>query len=441
MRPAITLQDRTRPGALLAAVPFILFVLVTSFLPDTYEPKPVIFDVPVRGVDLLILCAALVSFLGWLCAGEVPAAGQRWHVNLPMWFLAILLYAAASILWAQMDLYNSRAMLYSLCFSAAAFVLPFSALASLTPSQVRSLTRMVALGLAFVSAVYCAVTFLGLSVRSDLGHSYTYGFGIERLKGPLFESSTGHMILLPAAAVLVQDWLDEVPGHGFANVAGLAALSLSIVGLGSRFAVIVTGVFILAIAATARGVRGFRIAAVTVLGVALTAGAVFQYASTERLQSFEDTQRSATYTTSLNIVETREPVASLRGSGYGSVWPWYMLDWDWAERIARGRMMVSTDYGATLFQPHSVFLLLVVELGAAGLLFFSKLWLVLGRLVWSAVSRQQNSLAALGVASAALGMFADTILFKNAKISAVWWFFLLAALAVCREEPLRDRLS
>jgi hypothetical protein len=439
MSPAITFQDRARPGAPLAAVPFILFFVVTSFLPDTYEPKPVIFDIPVRAVDLLIVCTALLSFAGWLCAGELPAAGSRWHMNLPMWFSFVLSYAAISTIWAQIDLYDTRGMFYNLCFSGAAFVLPFSVIASLTPGQVRALSRMVALGLAFVSAVYCAVTFLGLSGRSEVGHSITSGFGIERLKGPLFEASTGHMILLPAAAVLLQDWLDEAPGHGFANAMGLASLTISVIGLGSRFALIVTAVFILAIALTSKGARSFRITAAAVLGVGLSAGIVFQYATTERLHSL-DSGRTATYATALNIVETREPWVSLRGSGYGSVWP-YMRDWELGDRVIHGHEMVPTDYGIMLFQPHSVLLLLAIELGAVGFLFFAKLWMVLWRLVSQAVSRQENTLAAVGVASATLGIFADTILFKNAKLSAVWWFFLLAALAVRREEPLQDRLS
>jgi hypothetical protein len=249
------------------------------------------------------------------------------------------------------------------------------------------------------------------------------------------------MILIPAAAVLLQDWLDDVPGHGLTNAAGLACLAISIIGLGSRFALVVTVVFIVAIGLTARGARSFRIVAVAVLGVALSAGAVFQYASTERLQSFEDKAREGSYTKSLQIVENREPAVSLRGSGYGSIWPWYMADWNLAERIARGHMTVSTEYGDMLFQPHSVFLLLAVELGAAGLLFFAKLWFVLGRLVARAASRQENAILAIGVASAALGMFADTILFKNPKLSAVWWFFLLSALALRRDEQHRTHLQ
>jgi len=100
------------------------------------------------------------------------------------------------------------------------------------------------------------------------------------------------------------------------------------------------------------------------------------------------------------------------------------------DRIARGHMMVSTDYGAMLFQPHSVFLLLGVEFGAVGLVFFGMLWTILGRLVVRALARQENAFAALGVACAALGMFADLIVFKGPKISAFWWFFLLSALAL-----------
>jgi hypothetical protein len=102
-------------------------------------------------------------------------------------------------------------------------------------------------------------------------------------------------------------------------------------------------------------------------------------------------------------------------------------------------MMQSTDYGVMLYQPHSVLLLLGVELGAVGLSFFAKLWGVLGRLVLRAVSRQKNSFAVMGVACAALGMFADTILFKDGKTSAFWWFFLLAALALRETDSGSER--
>jgi len=430
MSPALVFAERSRPQAFLCVAPFALWFLVTSFLPDTLTPKPVIFDIPVRGTDLGLLCAALMSFGGWFFAGRLAVTQKPWHRNIPLWFALILGYAAISILWSGMDVYNSRAMSYSLAFAAGAFLLPFSVIASLTPGQVRRFARWLALGLAAIGLVYCAISFFGLSVRTELGHFYDFGFGIERVKGPLFEASTGHMILLPAAGVLLQDWFDGTPDHSAANAAGLAALSITILGLGSRFALIVTGLFVLAIIVAGRGARSRKLSVAVLAGLALSAAVLFQYASGERLRSFQDPQRASTYTTSLNIVEDRQPALNLAGSGYGSIWPWYMTDWTQQERIARGYMMTSTDYGTMLFQPHSVFLLLTVELGAAGLLFFVFLWKNLVSLVSRAAGRQQNVFAALGIACASLGMLADTILFKNPKVSSVWWFFLLAALAL-----------
>lgn len=435
MTPAVTLDYRTRPVS-LAVLPFVLCLLVISFLPDTLTPKPVIFDIPVRGGELLVLTAALASFAGWLFTSELSTRERGWHRGLPWWFALTLAYAAVSILWTQMDSYNSRAMLYSICLAAGAFLLPFSVISSLDTQQLRSLTRMVALGLAFISAVYFAVSFFGLSLRTELGHFYTSGFGIERLKGPLFEPSTGHMILLPAAAVLLQDWLDETPGHGLANALGLASLAVSIIALGSRFALIVTVLFIVVIALTAKGGRSRWVALMAIVGVMLAAVAVFQYASTERLQSL-DSERAETYDVSLNIIEQRDPVVSLHGSGYGSIWPWYMLDWELGDRIVRGATTVQSDYGTMLFQPHSVFLMLVVELGAIGLLFFAKLWMVLWRLARGAISQQTNPIAAIGVFCATLGFFGDLVIFKGPKVSTLWWFFLLASLAMVNTRPQR----
>lgn len=429
MTPAFAVVERQRPEALLTVVPFLLWFLLASFLPDTMTPKPLVFDIPVRGADLILLFAALISFAGWFCTGSASSGADSWHRNLPLWFSFILGYAAVSTLWAQMDWINMRGMLFSLVFAAAAFVLPYSVISSLTRDEVRSLARLMALGIAVAGALYSAESFFGLGLRSELGKFYTYGFGMERVKGPLFEASTGYMILLPAAGVLLQDWFDT-PDHALLDAGGLAALSIALIGLGSRFALIVVGLYLVAIMLTGRGARAFQMTAVTLVALVMASLVVSQYASAERLEQFQDKQRSSTYATSLRIVEERDAAISVAGSGYGSIWPWYMADWDLAERIARGYMMQSTDYGVMLFQPHSVLLLLGVELGAAGLIFFAKLWGILGRLVSSAVSRQENSFAAISVACAGLGMLADTLLFKGPKISAFWWFFLLTALAL-----------
>ncbi len=438
MTASMAIDSRVRSQTLLSAAPFLLWFVVSAFLPDTLVPKPVFFGVPMRASDLMVPFAGLVSFAGWFLAGQVSPRRSHWHRGLPLWFTLIVGYAAISTAWAGLDQYNSRAMLYSLLLAATAFLLPFSVIASLSPELVRSVTRWVALGLAVVGLVYCAVSFFGLSVRSELGHFYTGGFGLERVKGPMFESSTGHIILLPAAAFLLQDWFDR-PRHALTNAIGLVALSITLIGLGSRFALIVVGLFLVLITVTSRGARSFLLTGVALAGLAVSAGVVFHYATGERLQSFSDPQRSETYETSLRAVQEREVALNISGSGYGSVWPWYMREWEMGERISRGDMLVATDYGRMLYQPHSVLLLLGVELGMVGLLFFLMLWVTLGRMVLRAVIGRQNAFAAIGVACAALGMFADLILFKGPRVSALWWFFFLSALAMAATEPTEAR--
>lgn len=428
MTPAAARTGKGELGATLCRALFVVWFLLTSFSPDRLTPKPTIFDIPVQGPDLTLTFAALLAFAIWMFTGDLSLIRGGWHRNLPWWFSIVLIYAAVSTLWAGMDRYNSRAMLYSLCFGAAGFILPFFVVASFSPERICGLARFVALGLAFVAAVYCAISFFSLGVRSELGHFYSSGFGLERVKGPLFESSTGHMILLPAAAFLLQDWFDR-PRHALVNAIGLVALFIALIGLGSRFALIVVALFLVLAAVTSRGARSFLVTAVAVLAITISVAVVFQYATGERLRSFTDSQRSDTYEASLRVVEDRNLAVNLSGSGYGSIWPWYLRDWDMRDLIATGHMMVATDYGAMLFHPHSVFLLLSVELGAVGLLFFVKLWSALVNVVWQAVVRKRNAFAAIGIACATLGMLADTILFKNAKLSAVWWFFLFATLA------------
>ena len=413
----------------MAKATLALWFLTAAFLPATLTPLLALFDLPVSASDLVLFAAALVCCVAFLCTSGVLRA-PGWHRNLGWCFAALLVYAAVSTLWSGLDQSNRHAMLYTLAAAAAAFALPFSAVAALPPEGVRSLVRAAAFAVAAAGAVYSLESFFSLGLRSELGQFYSVGFGIERVKGPLFQSSTGHVILLPAAAFLAQDLLAHRSGRFFKLLATVV-LAISILGLGSRAAAALLGLLVIVVVLAARGIAYKpALAAGLVGGTALAATVVFAYAGTERLQSFQDPRRMATHDTALRAITQRDLDVNLRGAGYGAFWPWYLPDVELADLIVRGGDMRTSDYGEMLYQPHSVLLVLAVELGLGGMIFFCKLWATLAGVLWTAWKQSRDFLFAAAVAVTSLSMFGDLIIFKNPKVSAFWWFYVLAALAM-----------
>jgi hypothetical protein len=278
--------------------------------------------------------------------------------------------------------------------------------------------------------LYSAETFLSLGLRSELGQFYnTFGFGIDRVHGPLFASSRGQIILLPALAFAFQEFLAGRRRRWM--LLQILALTVTLLGLGSRAAILLLAAFITAVAILARRrmVSVLALLTISVIGGTL----VFYKASADRLQSFQDSRRLQTHLTSWDIVRTRDWSANLAGSGYGSIWPWYMEDALLGDLIARGHDLRQLDYGTVLFEPHSLPLILVVELGAFGTLFLLKFGRDILALVIDGVHNSSEAVLAAGVAISSASCLGETLIFKDAKVSAIWLIFLFAAMRLtCR---------
>jgi len=411
-------------------IPLVLWFLLSSFLPATQTPLYTIWEIPVSAYNLWLLGAAVICSGTFFLSDHHETRAANWHRNLHWWLLGLLAYAGLSVRWSGMDTSNERAMLFTLVMAGAAFLMPFTVTASLSREQIRSMLRLTAFGLAAVAAVYSLESFFSLGLRSELGRFYSVGFGIERVKGPLFESSVGHIILLPAAAFLLEDLLTTCTGRLYKSLAAIL-ISISILGLGSRAAMLVVALFVATVLFVLRGVR-YRLLIVGLLaaGLAVAGAVVFSSASTGRLYSFADPRRLSTHTTALSAVSNRDSSINVLGSGYGSFWAWYLPDVEQGDLIARGGDMRRSEFGETLYQPHSVLLVLAVELGLIGLLFFVKIWSVLAGLIASAWNGGRDAIFSVSVAVTSVAMFGDLIIFKNPKVSAIWWFYILAAVAL-----------
>lgn len=411
-------------------LPFWLGLLFWSLLPGTQIIWFDIESVPINIQDLVIIPVAFVYWL--LPAGDRQPISLRksWHYHLPILTFSLLLYAAISTTWSDMNApRDTKAMLYTLILAVSGFSLGYHLIAKRSFESVRPFLWRVTVYLAAICLLYSAASFLSLGVgdvRSDFNQRPSE-FGIPRVAGPLFASSTGYFILVPALAFAIQQFIQSSTKRLF-KLAVIFSLVLTNIGLGSRGGFVIAGTFLLLLVFFIKSKKQAIVAVILmILATTAAAGLFFSKANTDRFQSLEDAGRSATYLTSFKIISNRSFEYNIPGSGYGSYWPWYITDVEEVGAFNIGSSSITTKYGTILYQPHSTFLLLIVELGTVGLLFFLFLWNVLIRLLFKSSS---SPIFACGVFASGLSIFFDCFLFKNAQVNIIWWIFLFGALAL-----------
>lgn len=420
----------------LLELPFWLSLSYWSLLPDTITPEFDFLFIPINAKDLVLIAVAcfyllLVTITNF--GGTTNDRPWNWHYHLPILTVILLFYAAVSIQESGMDASNTRAMIYTLVLTASAFLLGYTLLAKRSATSVRSFLWRLTVYLAALGLLYSAASFFSLGmgdVRADLNAGAS-DFGIVRVRGPLFGASTGHFILVPALAFAIQELIQNRNQRLF-KLAVIMALTLTIVGLGSRAALLIVGIFFLCLTLFMKNKRQALTAAIIiVILISTTTAIVYSKASTDRLYSLEDSSRSETYLTSFQIISHRTAELNITGSGYGSYWPWYLTDMD----DAKVSFMDSTPtflvhpFGYLLYHPHSTFLLCVVELGVLGLTFFAALWIALVKLLLHNHQRIESSIFNCGIFASGFSMFFDFFIFKGGQINMIWWAYLFGALA------------
>jgi hypothetical protein len=398
-------------------------------------------DVVAFGLTIFYTFHALASAAVRRRAALVPVAwGTRHALGAPhllMFTVGIAAYAAVSTLWSGTEARDRTAMLYTLLATANSAALGYLLIAHRSAASTQAFLWRLTLFLAGLGLIYSAESAFSLGLRSEMGHQQDYGdFGIQRVRGPLFAASTGYLVLLPAIAFAVQR-LSWRRGRRALVAVVLVALLLAMAGLGSRAGFLLLGLYVLLLMCASgrhqRGVVGL-VALATLLAMTL----VFSAADPTRLQftakDLGEEGRVANHITSWYIAANRSLAANFLGSGYGSQWPWYLPD------VELGSMelydlglytdWVPNAFGPLLYHPHSVFLLLAVELGAFGVLYFTVLLMVPLQLLADSVGGGRSALFCIGVAVSGLSLFGDLFLFRSFQLSAVWWMFVFGAMAL-----------
>jgi O-antigen ligase len=409
----------------LQEAPLWVALGVWSFLPSRMTAMWQVFGVPVRNTDLLVILLACLYGMDFVTRPKTRTANAGWHGGLPAALGLTLLYALFSLAWSNLKGEDAAMMVYPLVSTAASAYLGYMLTAKKSGAGLREFLWRLTIFMAVVGAVYSAESLFSLGFRS-LVDIPSQGFGIDRVRGPLFESSTGFFILLPALSLALQELADgRVPR--LLGGAVTFTLLVAILGLGSRAGVLLLLLF-LVIFAFVHGKRPGKTLLVAALAACLVGAwlVVFSRATPTRLANMAEEGRLLSHTTSWNIIAGRSLVTNLAGSGYGSWWPWYATETRFEEGDHLAWMVRRvTPYGILLYHAHSTPLALVVELGVVGFLFAVKLF---GTLFRTALRSSHNSYFAWGVAVSSISLLFDLFLFRRPTRDLVWWVYVFGLL-------------
>jgi O-antigen ligase len=292
------------------------------------------------------------------------------------------------------------------------------------------------IALTLICGIYAAESFYSLGLRTPSGNDSSE-FGISRVNGPLFAASTGYWIVFPALSYAVQQWILS-PTHRVYTLTSTVVLFVTLFALGSRGALVALLLFFILCLVVSKRWQRWRLGAFLVSMASLGAVLTFTVADSRRLEDMTDLERGVNHQTCLKLVLNRNAGENIFGSGYASYWPWYLVEAESREAPA-GRLLglSPTSYGYILFlHPHSVFLLLTVELGLIGFSYFLAFVWILVREFLHSIRQARLPIFACGIVSSCVALFVELVIFRNSRVSTLWWVYFFGWLALNRTSAL-----
>lgn len=429
--PALNRLRVPSPLTFLWEFPFWASLLYGSIIPATKMLKGDLLGVLLRYADLFMLLSAIF----YAAVATVRLFGAKRSVFPRLLLISIFLlfgYGLLTLYTGSLGEEDRSAMTFALMLSVGAPLQAVGLFSRYDASQTRSFLNRLTFFLALLSLLYTCESFFNLGLRSEEGSSIGESFGIQRVRGPLYGSSTGYFLLLPAFGWALYSFF-SLRGKQFLAAFAAICLMTALLGLGSRAALILIAVYAVLLALLMKSLKN---KVLTLFALALlcgTAGAfIYGRADTQRLQSMEDTLRSRTHETAFRILESEGLGGLILGQGYGEVWNWYRRDFLHTASIAQGNDLIQTPFGLSLYHCHSTFLESVVEFGLVGICWLFALF----RCIWGLASAPVTESAwrfftcALAVSLISLGF--DLFFFKEARVSAIWWLYSMGAIVIWR---------
>ena len=182
---------------------FWLIFASWTILPSTSTPWWEIAGIEIKSVDALTIVFCLLYAVPRI-ASPSNRLPRGWHLWLPFSLIALAAWGMVSTSWSGAGARDNLAMGYCMALTAASGILAYLVISSV--SDVRGFLWRLVVALSCVCGLYTAQSVLGLGLR-DAAAVTLNDFGMERVRGPLFEASTGYFLLIPAMAFALQETL------------------------------------------------------------------------------------------------------------------------------------------------------------------------------------------------------------------------------------------
>lgn len=239
-----------------------------------------------------------------------------------------------------------------------------------------------------------------------------------RVRGPLANSATIYVALLPTAAFWASQVRQKAKHAVPKMLANMAVLALTF----SRAALACATLWLVWFFLSRLGRRGYRRTALAavVCAVGAIVVAVTSSGLVARLASLDDPYRRASYQSGVEAFLA----SPLVGQGFSHVWPWWQRQGELVAGLRQDRwdgLWVTTDYGESLWNPHSLAVLAAAELGVVGALVVAAMLatpfvLGSGRVTATPVS---VALILVGGSDALLG----GSFYAFPELACIWWLY------------------
>jgi O-antigen ligase len=425
-------NERPSAAGLIALI--AVFLLPKSLVAATwgrYIPLP--FGLYIWWSQMWFLVFALMVVLArglGMFSGRISKSTKRWYL-VPILLLGLL--QITSLMWnGRPPLEKGYSFLQTvyMCAPVLTAVLLVSGLSYANRIKVAC---GVVLILTFVVLVYMGLSFAFPELRPSTAWMYRIvpGLGFIRVFGPLGKATTLNFILFPVLGFTTG--MLFVPGYS-KTFWGLITFVIfaTIVGTGSRGAVLCMAAFGILILVTLRVVKALKV----IVPVALILGGVTIFTGIpQRYLEMVDPGRTETYKTAFRAFSSR-PRNVIVGVGNGGM---YSMLHDNTIRGLRGQqrwylLTKETEFGFTLRSAHSTVTQVLVETGSVGfLLLMTVLLWVLRRFLGRRYRRCrdpwtiQARLTLAGCAASMVFMIPNTFFFNLPWLVFIWSMFVITA--------------
>jgi O-antigen ligase len=411
-------------------IPLWITLFLWAFFPDRWMPRFHLFSIPIDGREFLIVALWIYTVLIWLLStrkllkrSKGLDRDKNWHQNIPVVTTIVLIFAFLSIDKSNLDSRNFTAMSYTLVLTITSLLTAFNLTISRSKEKVKILLWHLTIFIAFIGIFYTISTFFSLGFRPD-----KISGDIGRVKGPFFGVANAYFVLIPALAYSLEKFRNHHSGNRWFDLAITTSLIITIIGTGSRGAILALILFLILQIILIKEKAKALLVLILILLLAIPAAGIYYTRSSnvaERLQSVESIDREKTYKASYEIIVNRSFKDNIFGSGYGSYWPWYLIQ---EEGRIRDTGIVWNPYGMILYKPHSTLLLLSVELGIIGFLYYIYLWYILFKIYISNLTHSVTPLLNSGLLASFIVTFFAIPLFEIPSSSTTWWLYLFGSL-------------